>query len=87
MVPQLQAAHHVRDFIIHVRFSDGTAADVDLANELWGEVFESLKDPQVFRAMRLDNELNTVVWPTGADLAPEWLYEKATCQQGKPATR
>ncbi len=78
MIPQLEAAHHVRDFIIHVRFSDGTAADVDLANELWGEVFEPLKDPRVFQAMRLDRELNTVVWSTGADLAPEWLYEKAT---------
>lgn len=45
-------------------------------SELWGEVFEPLKDAGVSRAFRLDEELNTIVWPCGADFAPEFLYEK-----------
>jgi hypothetical protein len=60
-----------------VRFADGTNAEIDLESEIWGEVFEPLKDPEVFRRFRLDRELNTLTWPSGADLAPEFLYEKA----------
>jgi len=77
MVPKLQSAEYVGDYTIRVRFVDGTEGDVDLEEELWGEVFEPLKDLEVFRGFRLDTELNTLSWPSGADLAPEFLYEKA----------
>jgi len=50
MVPKLQSAEYVGDYTICVRFVDGTEGDVDLEEELWGEVFEPLKDPEVFRA-------------------------------------
>jgi hypothetical protein len=43
--------------------------------ELWGEVFEPLKDPEYFAKAFVDEELGTVCWPNGADLSPEWLYE------------
>jgi hypothetical protein len=65
-------------YTIHIRFSDGVEGDADLSQELWGEVFEPLKDMGVFQQFRLDRELNTIVWPTGADLAPEFLYERAS---------
>ncbi len=61
-----------------MRFADGTEGDVDLEAELWGEVFEPLKNLANFRDFRLDVELNTVTWPSGADLAPEFLYAQAT---------
>jgi hypothetical protein len=76
MIPKLESAEYVRGHTIHVRFSDGAEGDVDLSAELWGEVFEPLKDPAVFRQLQLNKELNTVTWPSGADLAPEFLYEK-----------
>ena len=56
---------------------DGREGIIDLEGELWGEVFEPLKDTDVFRCFRMDPELDTIVWPTGADLAPEFLYERA----------
>jgi len=80
MTPKLISARYVRRYIIHIRFADGAEGDLDLEPELWGEVFEPLKDPEVFRAFRLDVELNTLVWPTGADFAPEFLYEKVAEQ-------
>ena len=82
MIPKLESAEYIREYTIHVKFEDGAEADVDLKDELWGEVFEPLKDPKVFQALYLDEELNTVTWPTGADLAPEFLYSRATAQQG-----
>ncbi|MBI5503667.1 MAG: DUF2442 domain-containing protein, partial [Deltaproteobacteria bacterium] len=56
---------------------DGTEGEIDLENELWGEVFEPLRDPDQFKSFRLDSELQTIVWPNGADFAPEFLYERA----------
>ena len=77
MIPKLESAEYVGAYTLRIRFADGTEADVDLESELWGEVFEPLKDRDVFRSFRLDDELNTVTWPSGADLAPEFLYERA----------
>lgn len=77
MTPKLESAEYVGRYTIHVRFADGVEGNVDLEDELWGEVFEPLKALAVFRNFRLDAELNTVTWPSGADLAPEFLYEKA----------
>ena len=86
MIPKLESAEYVEQHTIHVRFADGTEADIDLRAELWGEVFEPLKNPDVFRQFQFDRELNTVTWPSGADLAPEFLYEKAA-QQAHAADR
>lgn len=77
MIPQLTSAEYVGGYVIRLRFADGVEADVDLGGELFGELFEPLKDPGVFRQFRMDPELNTVSWPCGADFAPEFLYEQA----------
>jgi hypothetical protein len=77
MIPRLESVEYVGGHSIRVRFADGIQGVLDLGTELWGEVFEPLKDPEVFRQFRVDRELNTVTWPSGADLAPEFLYEQA----------
>jgi hypothetical protein len=69
-------ARHVRDYVIWLRFSDGRAGEVDLRDELDGPVFEPLRQPKVFQSVYLHPELHTIVWPTGADFAPEFLYER-----------
>lgn len=77
MTPKLKSAKYLNEYKISVSFEDGTAGVIDLENELWGEVFEPLKDLSVFQDFRVDSELQTIVWPTGADLAPEFLYQRA----------
>ena len=67
----------VREFVIWVKFNDGTAGEVDLSDELEGPIFEPLEDPDIFAQFRLDPDLHTLVWPNGADLAPEFLRERA----------
>ena len=66
----------VRDYRLRVEFNDGVVKEVDLAKELWGEVFEPLKDPQRFQEVTINPETGTIEWPNGADFAPEFLHEK-----------
>jgi len=49
---------------------------LDLLAELWGEVFEPLKDVAEFAKLRVDDDLDTIVWPNGADLSPEWSRQQ-----------
>jgi hypothetical protein len=69
-------ARYVSDHVLWLRFNDGLEGDVDLASDLDGEVFEPLRDPSVFRVFTLQPELHTVVWPNGADFAPEFLHHR-----------
>jgi len=75
MTPRLIEAHYVRDCILHVCFADGYEGDIDLAGDLFGEVFEPLRDPAYFSPLQLRTDLGTVTWPNGADFAPEFLYD------------
>jgi hypothetical protein len=61
-----------RDFVIWLRFRDGTTGEVDLSRELWGTVFEPLRDVEYFKRFTVHPELKTLVWPNGADFAPEF---------------
>lgn len=77
MILRVTDAKLVRDFIVWVRFNDGSEGDVDLSGDLDGPIFEPLRDPKVFAQFRLDPDIHTLVWPNGADLAPEFLHEHA----------
>lgn len=73
---RLIEARHVRGHVLHLRYADGLEGDIDLSDELDGEVFEPLKDVAIFRQFSFDPELKTLVWPCGADFAPEFLRER-----------
>lgn len=73
MLPRITDARYIADHTIRLRFADGVEGEVDLSRELEGEVFEPLKDPEYFKSFRLHPELKTLVWPNGADFAPEFL--------------
>ncbi len=76
MMPRIVDAHYLTGFEIWIRFSDGAEGDVDLSHELTGPIFEPLRNVEEFRRFSLHPELRTLVWPNGADLAPEFLREK-----------
>jgi hypothetical protein len=76
MILHVVEASYVRDCILRLKFNDGAEGLVDLADELYGEMFEPLQDPAKFKAFRVDAELGTIVWGNGADLAPEFLHER-----------
>ena len=70
----VQAIEYRGGHRLWLRFNDGAEGEVDLAAHLVGPVFVPLRDPALFAAVRLDPELRTIVWPNGADLAPEFLH-------------
>jgi hypothetical protein len=62
-------------FVLRLDFDDGTTREVDLEDELWGPVFEPLRnDSGLFRQVRVDAELGTIIWPNGADMDPDVLH-------------
>lgn len=67
-------ARYVRDYVLWLRFRDGSSGEVDLRPELWGEIFQPLLDRDVFRQVTVHPELRTLVWPNGANFAPEFLH-------------
>jgi len=71
----VKEAKYLHDYVIWLRFNDGAEGEIDLRDELEGEMFEPLKDLDKFRRFCVDPELETIVWENGADLAPEFLYD------------
>jgi hypothetical protein len=71
----IKAAKYISDFKLWLAFDDGSFGEVDLIDSLNGPIFEPLRDVNIFSKVTVDPELETVVWPNGADLAPEYLKE------------
>ena len=72
----------IEQHIVRLRFADGTSKTVDLEPYLHGPVFDAIRtDPATFAAVRVDPDAGTIVWPNGADLAPDTLYT------GRPSAR
>lgn len=80
-VVHVTSVEPLEGFRVHLVFEDGTAGDADLSDELWGPVFEPLKDRALFAQVSVDEVCGTIVWPNGADFAPEWLYEVVKTQR------
>lgn len=71
----IKSAKYISHYTLWLEFDDGTSGEVNLENTLIGAVFQPLKDVNMFSKVFVDPELETVVWPNGADLAPEFLKE------------
>ena len=73
---KLVDAKYVKDYVIWLRSDDGTTGEADLSDRLYGPVFEPLKVLETFRSFEVHPELQTLVWPNGADFAPEFLHRR-----------
>jgi len=76
MILHVKEAKYLHDYVIWLRFNDEAEGEIDLKDELDGEIFEPLKKIENFRKFKVDPDIMTVVWENGADIAPEFLYEK-----------
>lgn len=75
MIQELVAVEVTGSHSLRIRFADGLEGELDVSKLVpFHGVFAPLRDPAEFRKARLDPELGTVVWPSGADLDPDVLH-------------
>jgi hypothetical protein len=65
----------VSAYTLRVRFDDGSEQTIDFRPILAGELFGPLRDLEVFNQVRIDPEVETLVWPNGADFDPATLHD------------
>ena len=85
---RISSVQVLEGFRIRLGFTDGSSGDVDLEPYLRGPVFEPLaNDRGLFAAVRVDPECETIVWPNGADMDPDVLYDLVHAADGRGRRR
>jgi hypothetical protein len=81
MLHSIKEIINIEPFKITLKFNTDEVRQIDLTEKLneWGHnpnsKFAELKDPSVFNKVKLDQELETIVWDNGIDLCPDILYK------------
>ena len=76
MIVWVTKAKALGGYRVWLEFNDGLRGEIDLEDRLFGPVFEPLKDPSFFGLLAVNSDLDTIVWPNGADVAPEFLHQR-----------
>ncbi len=91
LTPDITAAAVVRHGVLKLSFADGVDGEVDVLERMHGPVFEEARTREGFAKVTVDPETGTVIWPSGADLAPDTLYERVRTgrwpQESAPASQ
>jgi hypothetical protein len=75
MIIHVTRVQVVGPYSLELEFDNGVRKRVNLRRELYGPIFEPLRDPAYFALAYLDPDSRTVTWPNRADIAPDYLYE------------
>lgn len=68
----------VGDWRLVLTFEGPERREADIAALVpFDGVFEPLHDQAYFRRVRVEPDVGTIVWPNGADVCPDVLYEKS----------
>lgn len=76
VTPDITQVAVVSHGVLRLAFADGTTGEVAVLERMRGPVFERARTTEGFARVSVDSETGTVVWPGGADLAPDTLYER-----------
>lgn len=71
----VREVQYLADYNLRLTFEDNIVKIADLKPHLEGEIFEPLMDIDYFRTVRVNPDIDTVVWPNEADFSPDFLYE------------
>ena len=76
MLVWVTKARPLAGYRVWLEFTDGLRGEIDLEDRLFGPVFEPLRDPSYLGRLEAKPDLDTIVWPNGADFAPEFLHQR-----------
>lgn len=71
----VRSVKYLDGYRLRLEFEDGIEKIVDLTSHLDGEVFDVLKDIEYFKTVRVNTEIDTIVWENEADFSPDFLFE------------
>lgn len=74
-IHRVRCVEVIAPWVLRVTFDDDLERTIDLEPVLAGELYGPLRDPELFRQVRVDPEVYTVVWPNGADFDPATLHD------------
>jgi len=66
---------YISDYKLKLTFEDNIVGVVDLKPHLSGEIFEPLKNIDYFKSVKINPDIDTIVWMNEADFSPDFLYE------------
>ncbi len=76
---RVQSVTALENHRVRLTFTGGTERVIDLEPYLRGPIFEEIRsDRELFREVRVDKDLGSIVWPNGADIDPDVLYGNRT---------
>lgn len=87
LAPDITAVTVVEHGGLQLTFADGVCAEISVLERMRGPVFADARTPGGFAKVTTDPETGTVVWPGGADLAPDTLYVRSglECRRAREA--
>ncbi|MDZ7291613.1 MAG: DUF2442 domain-containing protein [candidate division KSB1 bacterium] len=72
---RVKSVEVLNDFRVRLEFTDDTQREIDLEPYLHGPIFEPIRNnPLLFRSVKVDKRMGTIVWDNGADIDPDVLY-------------
>jgi len=72
---RVKSVEVLKGFCVRLEFTDGTRKEIDLHPYLRGPILEPVRsNPQLFRSVKVDKRMGTIVWDNGADIDPDVLY-------------
>ncbi len=69
---------YIKEYIIYVKFEDGTGGEVDFRNVIQSvKPYHTLSDINLFKKVEIHPEIKVICWENGLDYDPIILYYKA----------
>jgi Protein of unknown function (DUF2442) len=79
MLKDIVEVYPLDGYRLRLRFEDGAEGVIDVSQLVpFTGVFAPLRDRTEFLSVRVNPELGTLCWPSGADLDPDVLYSLVT---------